>query len=102
MSSLRVVKESFTLELRTTGRQGRFLFASHVLVLLWMTGQEGIYCTALSNIPFLLASIMKLCLDSMLSSGYSGFPLLHSFYLMENVLEFIYSTILCYIFIDLF
>lgn len=70
LSSLRVVNESFTLELSTTGRQGWFLFASHVLVSLWMTGQEGIYCTALLNIPFLFiplgASIFKPDLDSML------------------------------------
>lgn len=98
LSSLRVVNESFTLELSTTGQQGRFLFASHVLVLLWMTGQEGIYCTALLNIPFLFIPL------GIYIQAWSWFHVALQdtaenfcfFNLMENMLE------LCSIFIDLF
>lgn len=79
------------------------LYASHVLVLLWMTGQEGIYCTALTNIPFLLASINEVSswfhVEFRIQQFSGSF---FCFYLMENMLEFIYSTCLCFVFIDLF
>ncbi len=73
-------------------------FSCSCLIVDDWTGRDLLH----SSLKYPFASIMKLRLDSMLSSGYSGFPLFRCFYLTGNMLEFIYSTLLCYIFIDLF